>query len=113
MGKDRLFQETKPGRGWFSKHLCVAALLVTNGHEGDAIYGGQTADDGWIIQASPVAMQLYKAVTDVQNDVQKGWPVGMPGYLEPLDRCQPCVCVPSELQIHNRNSLLTNLARWQ
>ena len=49
-------------RAWVAavRHLCVAALLMANEHEGNAVHGGQPAHHGRVIQPRPVAMQLYK-----------------------------------------------------
>lgn len=41
-------------------HLGVAALLVANEHEGDAIHGGQSTHHGRVIQSCSVTVQLYK-----------------------------------------------------
>ena len=71
---------------------------MANGHEGDAVNGGQAADDGRVIQPCSIPMQLDKAVTDVEDDVQEGGPVGVSRHLQTLHWCQPCVCIPPQLQ---------------
>ena len=78
--------------------LCVAALLVANQHEGDAIDGAETAHDGRVVQARTVAMQLHKLVRDVQRNVQERWAVGMPRDLQPLRGRQPRIRIPPQLR---------------
>lgn len=71
---------------------------MPNSHEGHAVDGSQPAHDGRVVQPSSVTMQLHKAVTDIEDDVQEGGPVWVPGNLEALHWGQPGVCVPPQLQ---------------
>ena len=54
------------GKEASAAHLGVAALLVTDEHEGDPIHGGQSAHHGRVIQPRPVTVQLYKPAHAIQ-----------------------------------------------
>ena len=66
-------------------------------HDGLAVDGTHSTNDGWIIQASSVSMQLYELVSDVQDDVKASGPVGVAGYLQPLMGRKPLERVTAQL----------------
>ena len=79
-------------------HLCVAPLLLPDEHEGHALDAANPAHNGRVVEACAVAMQLHKLVSDVEDDVQAGGPVGVAGDLQPLDWRQAAVGLLAQLQ---------------
>ena len=77
--------------------LCIAALLVADEHEGYAVDGAQAADDGRVVQAGAVAVQLHEFVRDVERNVQERGPIGVPRDLQPLRGRQALVRVLAQL----------------
>ena len=71
--------------------LGVAALLLTDEHEARAVHAADTADNGRVVEAGAVAVQLDKLVSDVEDDVEAGGAVRVPRDLEPLDRREPAI----------------------
>jgi len=83
-------------------HLCIAALLVADEHEGGALHAANAAHNGGVIQACPVSMQLHKFVSDVQDDVEAGGAVRVTGHLQALHRCEPAVRLLAQLRAAGR-----------
>jgi len=78
--------------------------LVPDEHEGLAIHAANATNNGGVIQSSPIAMQLHELVSDVENDVQAGRPVGVASHLQALCRCKPAVRFLAQLQqVHKLN----------
>ncbi len=83
-------------------HLGVAALLVADEHEWDAVHVADAADNGGVIQTSPVTVQLDELVCDVEDDVKAGGAIGVAGHLEALHWREPAVRLLAELQSRSK-----------